>query len=163
MHQGFELSVPMPTRALEFVSGFRHRGILFACGPRELMVGQDETCILVVEDEAIIALEMESLLKQASCVVIACGSVQSALRQASERSFDAAVLDVNLHGEMSFPIADALAAKNVPFIFVSGYEVEIVPRHHRRRPFVGKPYLSQKFLTTLFDAMKNARPLATSA
>jgi DNA-binding NtrC family response regulator len=106
---------------------------------------------------------MESLLKEASCEVISCGSVQSALREAREQTFDAAVLDVNLHGEMSFPIADALAVKNIPFVFVSGYEVEIVPHHYRRRPFVGKPYLSQKLLTTVFDAVKRARPLATSA
>jgi DNA-binding response OmpR family regulator len=127
------------------------------------MAEKDEARILVVEDEAIIGLEMESLLKQASCEVTACGSLQSALLEASRQDFDAAVLDLNLRGEMSFPIADALAAKNIPFVFVSGYEVEIVPRQHRRRPFVGKPYLSQKLLAAVFDAIKRARPLATSA
>ena len=122
-----------------------------------------ETRILVVEDEAIIALEMETLLTQASCEVIPCSSLQSGLLAAKERTFDAAVLDINLHGQLSFAIADALAEKNVPFIFVSGYEVEIVPRQHRRRPFVGKPYMSQRLLKTLFDTMQNAEPLATSA
>ena len=127
------------------------------------MADLPETRILVVEDEAIIALEMEALLSQASCEVVSCSSLQSGLRAAGERTFDAAVLDVNLHGQMSFPIADALADKNIPFIFVSGYEIDIVPRQHRRRPFVGKPYMSQRLLKALLDAMKNAEPLATSA
>ena len=119
--------------------------------------------ILLVEDEAIIALEMESLLTRASCDVVACGSLQAGLNEAGKQTFDAAVLDVNLHGQMSFPLADALAEKGIPFIFVSGYEVDIVPRRHRRRPFVGKPFMSQKLLTTLFGAMNRAQPLATSA
>lgn len=125
------------------------------------MAGQ-EPRILVVEDEAIIALEMESLLTQASYDVVACGSLQLGLKAAEGESFDAAVLDLNLHGEMSFPLADILTQKNVPFIFVSGYELEIVPRQHRRRPFVGKPYLSQKLLTALTNAIAGSRRLATS-
>jgi DNA-binding response OmpR family regulator len=117
--------------------------------------------ILVVEDEAIIALEMESILKQASYDVVSCGSLQSGLQVAEDQSFDAAVLDVNLHGQMSFPIADALAQKNIPIIFVSGYEPDIVPRQHSRRPFVGKPYLSQKLLAVLSGALRG-RSLATA-
>lgn len=123
----------------------------------------DQARILVVEDEAIIALEMESILRRASCEVVACASVSTALQAADEQKFDAAVLDLNLRGEMSFPIADALARKNIPFIFVSGYDVDIVPRGHRRRPFVGKPFLSQMLLTTLCETVRNAQPLATSA
>jgi DNA-binding response OmpR family regulator len=115
-----------------------------------------ERRILLVEDEAIIALEMESLLQQASCEVVACSSLESGLREADERKFDAAVLDLNLRGQLSFPIADALAAKGIPFIFISGYEPEIVPRQYRRRPFVGKPYMSQRLLNTLFDEIKRA-------
>jgi DNA-binding response OmpR family regulator len=115
-----------------------------------------EVRILLVEDEAIIALEMETLLTQAACDVTACSSLQSALREAGERTFDAAVLDVNLHGQFSFPIADALAEKNIPFIFVSGYERDVVPQQHERRPFVGKPFMSQRLLSTLFAAMKQA-------
>lgn len=126
------------------------------------MAGQDPR-ILVVEDEAIIALEMEALLTQASYDVVACGSLQSGLKAVEDQPFDAVVLDVNLHGQMSFPLADFLVQKNIPFIFVSGYEVEIVPRQHRRRPFVGKPYLSQKLLTALTNVIAGARPLATSA
>ena len=126
------------------------------------MAGQDPR-ILVVEDEAIIALEMACLLKQASYDVVTCGSLKSGLQEAELQEFDAAILDVNLRGEMSFPLADALAQKNVPFIFVSGYEIEIVPRQHRRRPFVGKPFLSQKLLNAITSAMNSARPLATSA
>jgi DNA-binding response OmpR family regulator len=121
-----------------------------------------EPRILLVEDEAIIALEVETLLKQASFEVVACGSLQSGLSEADKQPFDAAVLDVNLHGQMSFPLADALAAKNVPFIFVSGYELEIVPRQHRRRPFVGKPFLAQKLLKALSGVI-DVQPLATSA
>lgn len=105
--------------------------------------------ILVVEDEAIIALETETLLRHASYDVVSCGSLRSGLKVAEDQSFDAAVLDVNLHGELSFPIADALAQKNIPIIFISGYQADIVPRQHKRRPFVGKPYLSQKLLMAL--------------
>lgn len=125
-------------------------------------MARNDARILVVEDEAIIALEMESLLRDASCDVVACGSLQAGLTEAGKQPFDAVVLDVSLHGQLSFPLADILAEKDIPFIFVSGYELEIVPHKHKRRPFVGKPYLSQKLLTALFGAMNRTQPLAVA-
>lgn len=72
--------------------------------------------VLVVEDAALVGMLLESALEDAGCVVVGpAGSVQDALREVSDGGFDVALLDVNLHGEFVFPVADALQANDVPF------------------------------------------------
>ncbi|MDP8994603.1 MAG: response regulator [Pseudomonadota bacterium] len=53
---------------------------------------------------------------------------------------DGAVLDVNLHGDKSYPVADVLAARGVPYVFATGYENTEHPERHRHAPTVTKPY-----------------------
>jgi CheY-like chemotaxis protein len=80
--------------------------------------------ILLVEDEAMVALMMEDMLEDLGCDVAASfGEVGPALAWLSESGevIDGAVLDVNLAGQTVFPVADMLLAKGTPFVFLTGY------------------------------------------
>jgi two-component system, response regulator PdtaR len=81
--------------------------------------------VLVVEDELVIAMELESLLEGLGCVVLdSAPSVGRALCLLSDERPDAAVLDVNLQGERVTPVAEALQQQDVPFVLVTGYGIE---------------------------------------
>ncbi|MDX2263999.1 MAG: response regulator [Hyphomicrobiales bacterium] len=85
---------------------------LFALGKR----------ILIVEDEPLIGMLLEDMVTQYGASVAGPATrVQEALELAQTESLDAAILDMNLHGDMSFPVADALRERGVPFMFLSGY------------------------------------------
>jgi CheY-like chemotaxis protein len=80
--------------------------------------------IMIVEDEALVAMMVEDLLGDLGCQVAGSfGAVGEALTWlgASQGSLDGAVLDVNIGGEMVFPVADALRLRGVPFVFATGY------------------------------------------
>lgn len=77
--------------------------------------------ILVVEDEPLIALDIGEGLVEAGAVVIGPSStVASALALVGTRGLAAAVLDVRLDGETVFPVAAALCARSIPFVFHTG-------------------------------------------
>lgn len=95
--------------------------------------------VLLVEDNALIALDLEDTLLDAGFEVV--GPVQS-LEKAMDRageSFDAAVLDIGLNDQHVFPVADILCERGVPFMFLSGYDRDVVPSKHAARPFLQKP------------------------
>ena len=78
--------------------------------------------ILIVEDELIIGMYLESLLEQQRCHVLGPSpSVEAALSLLDRERPDAALLDCNLRGELSTPVAAQLRERGVPFIVVSGY------------------------------------------
>lgn len=80
--------------------------------------------VLLVEDEGLVALMMEDLLTDLGCEVVgSCDSIRSALEwlAGAAEAPDGAVLDVNLGGELVYPVAEALAARRVPFAFATGY------------------------------------------
>jgi CheY-like chemotaxis protein len=97
--------------------------------------------ILIVEDEALVAMLVEDALLDAGALVLGpAASVQAALALLAAEAPEAAVLDLNLAGESSAPVADALAAAGVPFVVASGYGAEGVPRQHAKAPVLAKPY-----------------------
>jgi DNA-binding response OmpR family regulator len=97
--------------------------------------------VLVAEDEMLIAMELESMLQGLGCNVVGpVGTVALALRLARTKELDAAVLDVDLHGEKIFPIAQALQARGIPFVFATGYETSVLPEEWRREHSLGKPF-----------------------
>jgi CheY-like chemotaxis protein len=78
--------------------------------------------VLVVEDEALVAMELADVLERQGCRVIGpAASVAQALALLAERRLDAALLDLNLNGEPGLPVAVALSERGVPFVVVSGY------------------------------------------
>lgn len=82
-----------------------------------------ERRILAVEDEYYLAMDLERDLTTAGATVLGpVPSVEKALALiASEPRIDAAVLDINLGGDMSFPVADVLVARGIPFVITTGY------------------------------------------
>jgi DNA-binding response OmpR family regulator len=99
---------------------------------------------LVVEDEVMIAMYVEDLLMELGYEVagIATGFDQ-ALPLAKEGDFDFAVLDINLDGRLSFPIADVLRERGIPFLFASGYGSKGMRDDYRNAVRIQKPFLSQ--------------------
>ena len=100
-----------------------------------------ESClnILIIEDEALIAMMVEDfvdLLGHKVCGV--CDSVGGAIERIGEGGIDAAILDVNLLDGPSWRVADALAARNIPFLFASGGHVDAPG--HADAPLLSKPF-----------------------
>jgi DNA-binding NtrC family response regulator len=86
--------------------------------------------LLVVEDEFLIALDMMDALEAKGFDIVGpISSVEAALQiiAASPHPFDGVILDVNLHGKLSFPIADLLMSMHVPFVFTTGYDNSVIP------------------------------------
>ncbi len=61
-------------------------------------------------------------------------------------AIDAAILDVNIQNEWVFPVAHALAAAGVPFLFLTAYALDSIPAEHRNRPFCRKPHVPEALL-----------------
>ena len=84
--------------------------------------------ILVVEDEYFLADALSGALAAAGAIVLGpVPSVEAASDLLEREAPDAVVLDVNLGGEMAYPVADALAARGVPFVFTTGYDLSSLP------------------------------------
>ena len=85
--------------------------------------------VLVVEDEYMLASELKDELDDAGAIVLGpVGTVEDALKLIQgEAEIDGAVVDVNLHGEMAYPVADLLLERAVPMVFTTGYDVGDLP------------------------------------
>ena len=99
--------------------------------------------ILIVEDEYFIAADINRLLgRQGATVVGPVGNLPAVLLLA-EQPLDAAVLDVNLEDAMSYPIADRLRVREVPYMFLTGYDDWSLPPEHRGAERLAKPFQPQ--------------------
>lgn len=98
--------------------------------------------ILIVEDEPLIAMMIEDFLDVlGKSVAGTADTIEAALAVIAEGRVDAAILDVNLRGgEKSFPIADVLADKGIPFVFATGGSHDTVAEEYRDRPTLPKPF-----------------------
>jgi CheY-like chemotaxis protein len=106
--------------------------------------------VLVVEDEALIAMDLAATLRRVGCTTIGpARHVATAMCHVASDAPDVALLDVNLAGEEVFPVADALADRQVPFVFLTGYGRNVIPDRFRDRPLLGKPYSTAPLLATL--------------
>jgi CheY-like chemotaxis protein len=110
--------------------------------------------VLVVEDEFLIALELEEMLQELGCEVIGpIGTIKEALEICQSMDADAAIVDLVLHGEPADPIAKVLTARNIPFGFASGMDSDL-GNGWQELPFVKKPYL----LEDLCDFLRQILP-----
>jgi CheY-like chemotaxis protein len=97
--------------------------------------------ILVVEDEALIAFMLEDMLADLGHEVVATAArLPQALEMAEARAFDVAILDVNLDGVKTFPVADVLLRRGIPFAFATGYGREGLDARHRDAAVIRKPF-----------------------
>lgn len=97
--------------------------------------------ILVVEDEPLIAMMLEDFLESLGHRVHAsCDNIAEALKHTESGGFDLAILDVNLKGELIWPVASALRERGIPFVIASGGHVEPPPGDFASAPVLEKPY-----------------------
>lgn len=114
--------------------------------------------ILVVEDDFILALDLQLALEDAGAVVIGpVPSVAEALALLeSAPVLDGAILDVNLHGEVVFPVAGILHGRGIPLAFTTGYDSDILPRAFADAPCFEKPFSIAQCLNTLSETIQRA-------
>jgi len=113
--------------------------------------------ILIVEDEMFVAILLEDMLAELGHEVAGIASrVATALPLVDTLDFDLAILDVNLAGEMSFPVADLLAEKGVPYLFSTGYGRPGIIPAHAHRPVLSKPFSSGDLQSAIASALQEA-------
>ncbi len=114
---------------------------------------------VLIEDETQVAFLIETMLADLGCELVgAAARVSKALDLVADASFDVALLDVNLAGEFSFPVADELAAQGKPFVFVTGYGPTGLPPRHGAVPVVTKPFRTGDIAEALRAVLSRAPP-----
>ena len=106
--------------------------------------------VLLVEDEAILAIDVTGIIEMAGGRVVGPAySLGQGFRWLDRGKFDCAVLDINLHDELVFKLADALIERGIPIVFLSSYSLNIAPRHLRERPLVHKPFSTHSLVEAI--------------
>jgi PAS domain S-box-containing protein len=140
-----EIELPLP-KSPPGLGGYsvqaRGASMVAARPPQESERGKLEgKRILVIEDEPLVAMDLESSLMAAGCEVVGpAGTIEEAKSLVADGRYDAALVDVNLAGHPVDEIAAALTQKNCPFAFVTGYGREALPRGFRDAIVLGKPF-----------------------
>jgi two-component sensor histidine kinase/DNA-binding response OmpR family regulator len=150
----FAMSIPLGERAKqeenvpnERRTAAERNGNGNCAAPRRVMPGNR---LLLVEDEALTGMMMSDMLTELGFDVIGpFGRVADAMAAIGREDFHAAVLDVNLDGEMVYPVADAVLARGVPFVFVTGYSAEGIDRRFAQVPVLQKP-IERQMLQSVF-------------
>jgi PAS domain S-box-containing protein len=115
--------------------------------------------ILLVEDEHLIAMMMTQALRDLNCEVVGpFAKIGDALAAIERESIDAGVLDINLGGEMAYPIAHMLEARNVPFVFMTGYGAEAISTPFPQVRIIQKP-VEREMLQELFVTKPEKPPV----
>ena len=116
--------------------------------------------ILIVEDNFLLAEVTKGLLEETGCHVVGpVGRLDEGLARARRDALDGAILDINLHGELSFAIAEVLADRGVPFLFVTGYQDRsMVPPPLRSAPRLDKPVPDDRLIEAVAATFVGAPP-----
>jgi len=110
---------------------------------------------LLVEDNAIIAMDCEDMLRELGAETVeVCATVKEALTYLSNNAIDFAMLDVNLGSETSDPVAAQLSEQGIPFLFATGHEdIPELASPFAKSTVIQKPYTSH----TITEALKNLK------
>jgi CheY-like chemotaxis protein len=115
--------------------------------------------VLVVEDEALIAMDLQALLEDAGYRVLGpANSIATAMALLDGNQPDVALLDVNLGRSDVFGVANELASRNTKLIFLTGHTAQKLPEAHRHRPLVAKPYLPHVLLQAVRQVLMQPNP-----
>jgi DNA-binding NtrC family response regulator len=110
--------------------------------------------VLIVEDEAAISILMEDMLADLGVEIVGPASrLAPALQLAHEADLEAAILDINIAGVQSYPVADVLRSRGIPVIFATGYGSSVLPERFKSCPVLHKPFDQQRFSETLHAAL----------
>ncbi|WEX75444.1 response regulator [Sinorhizobium numidicum] len=105
------------------------------------MMGSEGRRVFVVEDEFLVALQIEDDLIAAGYAVIGpFTTLDGSIAASRVEHFDVATLDLNLRGEFVYPLVDELIARNVPVLLLTGYTVSDLPERFRSLPRLAKPF-----------------------
>jgi len=119
--------------------------------------------VLVVEDEMMVLLNIESMLADLGCEAISvAATVEGALALVDAERFDCAMLDVNLGGQTSYSVADALVIRRIPFVFSTGYSDDRIAVRFGDRPALKKPYSDEELAAALARLLPTATAVAAS-
>jgi two-component sensor histidine kinase len=152
LHQGLHcrLAMPFGPRVLAMpLRGptSRRPAETFAAMPLQLKGNR----LLLVEDEALVASMMSEALKEIGFEILGpFGKMDYRLGAAAAGEIDAAILDVNIAGELVYPIAEMLAARSIPFAFVTGYSEDNIDKRFANVPVMQKP-LAREALQSIFN------------
>jgi DNA-binding NtrC family response regulator len=141
-----ELMVPLPEiESTTSLSAAEREGIETAGGTGG--AGMAGKRVLIVEDEVLVALDIESALTDAGMVVSGrAGTLDAARRAVALGEFDAVLLDANLAGQPVLDLAAALQRQGVPFAFATGYGREGIAAEFRNVPVLSKPFTSEQLI-----------------
>src|SRR5499427_6061440 len=110
--------------------------------------------VLIVEDEAMIAGLIQSILSTAGWSVVGpVATLERALETIELERLDAALLDVRINGHDAFAVADVLMARRIPFIFVSGFTRKQMPPRYRDCAYIAKPFTPDAILALLKEVV----------
>ena len=96
--------------------------------------------ILIVDDEPLISAMTEDWLSELGHIVVGPAHNLAAALELAEADLDAAIVDVALGKDMSYPLADALSARGVPFVLATGYGPDGIDPRYRAHSTLGKPF-----------------------
>lgn len=128
--------------------------------------------VLIIEDEFLISMDLEESLRQHGVVIVGPAATlgQALLLAGTTCAPDCGLLDINLQGDMAFPVADALAQRSVPFMFLTGYEEVVIPTRYDDVPRYKKPFNHAAVMAALSrllvekgDLLKSPPPTGTIA
>ncbi|WP_420136270.1 response regulator [Sphingomonas sp.] len=110
--------------------------------------------VLIVEDEMTIALLLEEMVEDLGHEVAGLAMrLPQAMELAQSRPLDLAILDVNLDGHMSYPVADLLKDRGVPYVFATGYGAPGIEAPYRNGVVIKKPYVMDDIRGAIADAV----------
>jgi CheY-like chemotaxis protein len=112
--------------------------------------------VLLVEDETMIRMLVSDMLSDLGYAVAAeAGDIEQAIKLAQSAQFDIAILDVNVNGKIISPVAEAVALRNLPFVFATGYGSEGLPEQYRGHPALQKPFKLETLQQVIEAALQN--------
>jgi two-component system, response regulator PdtaR len=113
--------------------------------------------VLIVEDEALVALDIARQLTEAGLTVVGpTVSVAGALQLIGKGGCDAAVLDINLGCETSEPVAQELRTKNIPFVILTGYAKSAALSGYDGASVISKPVRPAELIATLLRCLRQS-------
>ncbi len=112
--------------------------------------------VLVIEDESAVSMMLEDNLEEIGCDIAGIAfRFDDALEKAKSLEFDVAIVDINLAGRMTFPIAESLAARGASFVFSTGYGTQTLPARFSTTPVLEKPFVQEDLRRVLLAALKS--------
>lgn len=120
----------------------------------------EDCTILLVEDDAVVAIDTKAMIEQMGGKVVGPAySLGQGFHYLQTDAVDCALLDINLNSLVVFGLADALAERNVPFVFLSADSLASVPAQHRSRRFIHKPFSASSLVAAIREAITERHAL----